>query len=211
MINIPEKYQIIILVIVLLFIGYYALVLNKKVEGFGLFGVSDILNPVSNFITNNVLGPINDLISKIKDLPEQAKNKILGVLEKPISFVKNTIQQVRGFFEKVYRTLKSILEMFVGFIKKKLLPFFGDKLSVVKNIVMDKISPILEKTLDFVTGKLKKVWEIAINATGIPDMLQTGYYIALGFLICGIALNSYSIINVLFTPVKCYECNCTCN
>ncbi|SVA61889.1 uncharacterized protein METZ01_LOCUS114743, partial [marine metagenome] len=34
MINIPENYQIIILGIVLLLLGYYALVLNKKVEGF---------------------------------------------------------------------------------------------------------------------------------------------------------------------------------
>ena len=76
---------------------------------------------------------------------------------------------------------------------------------------MDKISPILNKTLGFVVNKLKKVWEIAINATGIPDLLQTGYYIALGFLVCGIALNSFSIFSHLVTPIKCRECSCTCD
>ena len=238
MINIPENYQIIILVIVLLLLGYYALVLNKKVEGFGYVGdalrsgyntvkggVSDgvnflkgqlpsidsIFNPIKDWINNNLLNKINEIKNKISGLPEKAKNKILEILEKPISFVKDLIQKAKDVFKKVYNTIKNVVTTMVNFIKDKLQPFIGDKLNFIKTFVMDKISPILNKTLGFVTDKLKKVWEIAINATGIPDMLQTGYYITLGFLVCGIALNSFSIFSYLVTPVKCLECSCTCD
>ena len=256
MINIPETYQIIILVIVLLLIGYYALVLNKKIEGFGLFGsigraivdtgkkvggavvdtgkkvggavvdtgkkavdyvkdklpsIDSVFNPIKDWINTHLLGKINEIKGKISGLPEKAKNKILEILEKPISFVKDLIQKAKDVFKKVYNTIKNVVTTMVNFIKDKLQPFIGDKLNFIKTFVMDKISPILNKTLGFVTDKLKKVWEIAINATGIPDMLQTGYYIALGFLVCGIALNSFSIFSYLITPVKCLECSCTCD
>jgi hypothetical protein len=233
MINIPETYQIIILVIVLLLLGYYALVLNKKVEGFGCAwndiggcfrwiddlknqikrytNVDGIFNPIKEWINTNLLGKLTEIKDKISGLPEKAKNKILEILEKPISFVKDLIQKAKDVFKKVYNTIKNIITTMVNFIKDKLKPFIGDKLNFLKTFVMDKISPILNKTLGFVTDKLKKVWEIAINATGIPDMLQTGYYIALGFLVCGIALNSFSIFSYLITPVKCLECSCTCD
>ena len=246
MINIPETYQIIILVIVLLLLGYYALVLNKKVEGFGWSGIGfvddatdyvksaaekaadlakdlanslydlipkpwEIFDKIRDWINSHVVRPVSDLTSKIKDIPEEAKNKILGVLEKPISFVKNIVQNAKNVFIKVYNTVKGIITTVINFIKDELMPFFGDKVNVIKDLVMDKISPILEKTLSFVTGRLKKVWEVAINATGIPDMLQTGYYIALAFLGFGIFLNTYSIYNHLMTPVKCLECNCACD
>jgi hypothetical protein len=291
MINIPETYQIIILVIVLLLIGYYALVLNKKVEGFGFIpspsdignaivdtgkkvggavvdtgkkavdygkdlagnlldsfpSVDDVFNPIKDWIRDHLLSKINEIKRKISELPETAKNKILevlkqpisfvkdiiqkvgeikdkvsglpeiaknkilGLLEKPISFVKNIVQNAKNVFTKVFNTIKNIITTMVNFIKDKLKPFIGDKLNFIKTFVMDKISPILNKTLGFVVNKLKKVWEIAINATGIPDLLQTGYYIALGFLVCGIALNSFSIFNHLMTPVKCHECSCTCD
>ncbi len=248
MINIAETYQIIILVIVLLLLGYYALVLNKKVEGFGLLGylkkagntvvsggkavggaivsggkkavgavadvlpsIDDVFNPIKDWINNNLLNKINEIKNKISGLPEKAKNKILEILEKPISFVKDLIEKAKDIFKKVYNTIKNIVTTMVNFIKDKLQPFIGNKLNFVKTFVMDKISPILNKTLGFVTDKLKKVWEIAINATGIPDMLQTGYYITLGFLVCGIALNSFSIFSYLVSPVKCLECSCTCD
>tara|TARA_B100001971_G_scaffold215044_2_gene256743 strand:- start:10415 stop:11119 length:705 start_codon:yes stop_codon:yes gene_type:complete len=234
MINIPENYQIIILGIVLLLLGYYALVLNKKVEGFGcgwsdpgaclreirdlknklknaIPSIDSVFNPIKDWFNNNLLNKINDIKNKISDLPEKAKNKILEILEKPISFVKDLIQKAKDVFKKVFNTIKNIVTTMVNFIKDKLQPFIGDKLNFIKTFVMDKISPILNKTLGFVTDKLKKVWEIAINATGIPDMLQTGYYITLGFLVCGIALNSFSIFSYLVTPVKCLECSCTCD
>jgi len=242
MINIPENYQIIILGIVLLLLGYYALVLNKKVEGFGfvkdawgatggkavsyvsdkggkavnyvkdqLPSIDSVFNPIKDWINTNLLGKINEIKNKISGLPEKAKNKILEILEKPISFVKDLIEKAKDIFKKVYNTIKNIVTTMVNFIKDKLQPFIGNKLNFVKTFVMDKISPILNKTLGFVTDKLKKVWEIAINATGIPDMLQTGYYITLGFLVCGIALNSFSIFSYLVSPVKCLECSCTCD
>jgi len=242
MINIPENYQIIILVIVLLLLGYYALVLNKKVEGFGfvssawnatggkavnyvsdkggkavnyvkdkLPSIDDVFNPIKDWFNNNLLNKINDIKNKISDLPEKAKNKILEILEKPISFVKDLIQKAKDVFKKVFNTIKNTVATIVNFIKDKLKPFIGDKLNFIKTFVMDKISPILNKTLGFVTDKLKKVWEIAINATGIPDMIQTGYYITLGFLVCGIVLNCFNIFTYLLTPVKCRECSCTCD
>ena len=100
MINIPENYQIIILGIVLLLLGYYALVLNKKVEGFGcgwsdpgaclreirdlknklknaIPSIDSVFNPIKDWFNNNLLNKINDIKNKISDLPEKAKNKIL--------------------------------------------------------------------------------------------------------------------------------------
>jgi len=243
MINIPENYQIIILGIVLLLLGYYALVLNKKIENFAfgflrkagkgivsgakavgdgiskgynwvkdkLPSIDDVFNPIKDWFNDNLIDKIKDIKDKISELPEKAKDKILEILEKPISFVKDVIQKAKDVFKKVYNTIKNIVTTIVNFITDKIKPFIGNKLNFIKTFVMDKISPILNKTLGFVTDKLKKVWEIAINATGIPDILQTGYYITLGFLVCGIVLNCFNIFTYLLTPVKCRECSCTCD